>query len=602
VSGSVITSGEVSDWDGGPTRQTSIDTSASREPRLSLVVHHDAGMLVVPLAKAGAITIGRTEAADIVVADDSLSRRHARLLWADEGVWLEDLGSTNGTYVGGARVSRVLIAPGDEIALGSVVAALHLVDPSRPVQPIVPEEAFEEWLREALVRSRAQERPLALLMVRELGQRQGHLGRWLPRVRGQLRGHEAVGLYGPGWLVIGAEGVDYEAAERLAQAITAPRDGGPALGCAVASAPHAAAAFDELLGVVRELSDIASEAQPVRSARDERPADIAASLTQAPVIESPVMRELYETVRRVASSNAFVLICGETGVGKELVARAIHAGSPRVGKPLLTINCGALPATLAESVLFGHERGSFTGADRRRVGAFEQASGGTVFLDEIAELPQSAQAALLRAIDTQRIMRVGSTHEIRVDVRLLAASNRDLDQLAADGAFRPDLLFRLNTVTLQVPPLRERVEEIEPLAEHFLALAQRAGSARGLTFDHSALRKLRGYAWPGNVRELRNAVERAVILAAGPTINADDMRLQSEVQVRRATPTLRIAPPVDGKLKDRVRAYEAELIIDALKQHGWNQTETARALNMPVRTLAHKIQLYGLKERFHEDG
>jgi two-component system, NtrC family, response regulator AtoC len=598
----VITSGEVSDWDGGPTRQTSIDTSASREPRLSLVVHHDAGMLVVPLAKAGAITIGRTEAADIVVADDSLSRRHARLLWADEGVWLEDLGSTNGTYVGGAKVSRVLIAPGDEITLGAVVAALHLVDPSRPVQPIVPEEAFEQWLREALVRSRAQERPLALLMVRELGQRQGHLGRWLPRVRAQLRGHEAVGLYGPGWLVIGAEGVDYEGAERLAQAITAPRDTGPALGCAVASAPHAAAAFDELLGVVRELSDIASEVQPVRSARDERPADIAAALVQAPVIESPVMRELYDTVRRVANSNASVLICGETGVGKELVARAIHAGSPRVGKPLLTINCGALPATLAESVLFGHERGSFTGADRRRVGAFEQASGGTVFLDEIAELPQSAQAALLRAIDTQRIMRVGSTHEIRVDVRLIAASNRDLDLLAAEGAFRPDLLFRLNTVTLRVPPLRERVEEIEPLAEHFLALAQRAGSARGLTFDHSALRKLRAYSWPGNVRELRNAVERAVILAAGPAIAADDMRLQSEVQVRRATPTLRVPQPVDGKLKDRVRAYEAELIIDALKQHGWNQTETARALNMPVRTLAHKIQLYGLKDRFHEDG
>jgi two-component system, NtrC family, response regulator AtoC len=599
----VITSGEVNDWDGGPTRQTSIDTSASREPRLSLVVHHDAGMLVVPLAKAGAITIGRTEAADIVVADDSLSRRHARLLWADEGVWLEDLGSTNGTYVGGAKVSRVLIAPGDEIALGSVVAALHLVDPNRPVQAIVPEEAFEQWLREALVRSRAQERPLALLMVRELGQRQGHLGRWLPRVRAQLRGHEHVGLYGPGWLVIGAEGVDYEAAERLAQAITAPRDGVPALGCAVASAPHAAAVFDELLGVVRELSDMASEQQPVRSARDERPADVDAAFAQAPVVESPVMRELYDTVRRVAGSNASVLICGETGVGKELVARAIHAGSSRVGKPLLTINCGALPATLAESVLFGHERGSFTGADRRRVGAFEQASGGTVFLDEIAELPHSAQAALLRAIDMQRIMRVGSTQEIRVDVRLIAASNRDLDLLAAEGGFRPDLLFRLNTVTLRVPPLRERLEEIEPLAEHFLSLAQRAGSARGLTFDLAALRKLRGYGWPGNVRELRNAVERAVILAAGPAIGADDMRLQSEVSSRRATPTLRVpVSPADGKLKDRVRAYEAELIIDALKQHGWNQTETARALNMPVRTLAHKIQLYGLKDRFHEDG
>jgi DNA-binding NtrC family response regulator len=354
--------------------------------------------------------------------------------------------------------------------------------------------------------------------------------------------------------------------------------------------------------VVRELSDMASEAQPVRSARDERPAEVSSGLPHAPVIESTTMRSLYETVRRVAGANASVLICGETGVGKELVARAIHADSVRASMPLLTINCGALPATLAESVLFGHERGSFTGADRRKVGAFEQASGGTVFLDEIAELPHSAQAALLRAIDSQRIMRVGSTQEIRVDVRLIAASNRDLDQLAAEGAFRSDLLFRLNTVTLHVPPLRERVEEIEPLAEHFLALAQKSSLTRGLSFDPAALRKLRAYGWPGNVRELRNAVERAVILASGPLIGADDLRLQSEPSQRRPTPTLRVPPLADGKLKDRVRAYEAELIIEALKQHGWNQTETARALNMPVRTLAHKIQLYGLKDRFYEDG
>jgi two-component system response regulator AtoC len=599
----VIASKDVSgDWDGGPTRQTSIDTNAAREPRLSLVVHHDAGMLVVPLAKGGAITLGRTEAADVVIADDSLSRKHARLLWADEGVWLEDLGSTNGTYVGGLKITRVLISPGDEVALGSVIAALHLIDLSRPVQPVVPEEAFEHWLRDAVQRARVQERPLALMIVRELGQRQGHLGRWLPRVRAQLRGHEHMGLYGPGWLVIGAEGVDYDVAERLAHAIAVPRDGGPALGCAVATAPHAASSCDELLGLVRELSDMANDAQPVRSARDERPAEVSAGLPHAPVIESATMRSLYDTVRRVASSNASVLICGETGVGKELVARAIHVDSPRANKPLLTINCGALPATLAESVLFGHERGSFTGADRRRVGAFEQASGGTVFLDEIAELPPSAQAALLRAIDSQRIMRVGSTIEIRVDVRIIAASNRDLDLLAAEGAFRPDLLFRLNTVTLRVPPLSERVEEIEPLAEHFLALAQKSSAIRGLSFDPAALRKLRAYSWPGNVRELRNAVERAVILASGPAISAEDLRLQSEVSTRRPTPTLRVPAVADGKLKDRVRAYEAELIIEALKEHGWNQTETARALNMPVRTLAHKIQLYGLKDRFYEDG
>jgi DNA-binding NtrC family response regulator len=597
----VLESVEVTDWEGGATRQTTASDQPPKEPRLSLVVYHDGGTLVVPLILHGAITVGRTDAADVIVPEDSLSRRHARFAWSEEGVWIEDLGSTNGTFVGGRKITRALIAPGDDISLGSVIASLHLVDPSSAMQPVVTEEAFEQWLREAIDRSKARERPLALLMVRELGHRQGHLGRWLPRLRAHLRGNEHIGVYGPGWVVLGSESTDYDAAERLAAAIVAsPADDGPALGCAVAVGPDAGPSFDELIGVVRELSDLADESQPVQSARTR---GIGETVTaDGPVVASATMRTLYDTARRVAASNVPVLIYGETGAGKELVARAIHAQSSRAGKPLLTINCGSVPGTLAESVLFGHERGAFTSADRRRIGAFEQASGGTVFLDELSELPLSAQAALLRAIENQRIMRVGSTSELRVDVRILAATNRDLEQLAESGEFRQDLLFRMNAVTLTVPPLRDRVEEIEPLAQHFLELARRGSGARALSLGEAALEKLRRHSWPGNVRELRNSIERAVILAAGPTIEPGDLHVHTPRVEQSSRATLRVEPIPSAKLKDQVRAYEAELIIDALKTHGWNQTEAARALNIPVRTLAHKIQLYGLKGRFPKGG
>jgi len=596
----MIQSIEVTDWDGGATRQTTASDQPPKEARLSLVVYHDGGTLVVPLIRNGAIVVGRTDAADVIVAEDSLSRRHAQFVWSDEGVWIEDLGSTNGTFVGGRKISRALITPGDEITLGSVIASLHQIDPSSALQPVVTEDAFEQWMREAIERARANASPLALIMVRELGQRQGHLARWLPRLRNQLRGSEHIGIYGPGWVVVGSEATDYDAAERLAAAVVSPSgEDGPALGCAVAVAPHTGASFDELIGVVRELSDLADETQPVQSARTRT----GQGPTEGPVIASPTMRALYETARRVAASHVPVLIYGETGAGKELVARAIHAQSSRADRPLLTINCGSVPSTLAESVLFGHERGAFTSADRRRVGAFEQASAGTVFLDEIGELPLSAQATLLRAIENQCIMRVGSTTEIRVDVRIIAATNQELERLCEEGAFRQDLLFRLNAVTLDVPPLRDRVEEIEPLAQHFLELARRASSARALSFSDAALAKLRRHHWPGNVRELRNAVERAVILASGPTIEPTDLPLHALPGMSGSShATMRVQPVPSAKLKDRVRAYEAELIIDALKRYGWNQTEAARALNIPVRTLAHKIQLYGLKARFPKDG
>jgi DNA-binding NtrC family response regulator len=322
------------------------------------------------------------------------------------------------------------------------------------------------------------------------------------------------------------------------------------------------------------------------------------------VVKNPAMKEVMATVKRLAHSTIAVLIHGETGTGKEVVARANHDGGPRKKQTLRCINCAAIPGMLIESVLFGHEQGAYTGADKSARGIFEQADGGTVLLDEIGELAASAQAALLRVLETKKVTRVGGEKEIEVDVRVIAATHRDLEGMAAAGRFREDLLYRLNTVTLRIPPLRERVDEIRPLAERFLKEARRQAGTAVRTIDPRALAALEAYAWPGNVRELRNVIERAVVLAEGQAILPDDLT----DRVRGGSRALASPEPPDepaeqpgdepGDYKEHVRRYEAELILRALHKHNGNQTEAARALNLPLRTLVHKIQTYGIKKKF----
>jgi len=297
-----------------------------------------------------------------------------------------------------------------------------------------------------------------------------------------------------------------------------------------------------------------------------------------------------------------VLIHGETGSGKEVIAQAIHEGGSRKKAPLRAINCAAIPQTLLESVLFGHEQGAFTGADKAAPGIFEQANGGSVFLDEIGELAPSAQAALLRVLETKRLMRVGGHKEIEVDVRVIAATHRDLEAMVEAGRFRQDLLYRLNTMTLRIPPLRERTDEIKALAEKFLKEASTKSGGTVKSIDAKALQALEAYSWPGNVRELRNVIERAVVLAEGKAIQLADLT----ERVRGGRPTQ--AQPELGEVdpseetssdyRDRVRKFETELIIRALHKANGNQTEAAKALNLPLRTLVHKIQTYGIKKKF----
>ncbi|MFS8069322.1 MAG: sigma 54-interacting transcriptional regulator [Byssovorax sp.] len=300
---------------------------------------------------------------------------------------------------------------------------------------------------------------------------------------------------------------------------------------------------------------------------------------------------------RIARSPIPVLLLGETGTGKEVVARAIHERSPRRARSMVCVNCGAIPAQLVESTLFGHERGAFTGASQQQRGIFEAADGGTVLLDEVGELPPAAQAALLRVLETRRVVRVGSSREIEVDVRVVAATHRDLEAMCASGGFRLDLLYRLNAMTLTIPPLRARPEEIVPLTLRFLHQANEANGLALRGVEPAALTLLQRYPWPGNVRELRNAIERAVILAEGERgrgARVAEPAMDRDPKSEGEEPAPASAEAAD--LRARLLRYEAKLIVEALRDTQWNQTEAAHALGMPLRTLVHKIKTLGIRK------
>jgi transcriptional regulator with PAS, ATPase and Fis domain len=303
----------------------------------------------------------------------------------------------------------------------------------------------------------------------------------------------------------------------------------------------------------------------------------------------PVMQRVYKLVGKIAPSTMTVLILGETGTGKELVAAAIHRGSPRASGPMIKLNCAALPETLLESELFGHERGAFTGADRRKEGFFEAADGGTLFLDEIGEMPAALQAKLLRVLETKVITRVGGTAEVPVSVRVVAATHRDLHADARAGRFRQDLLYRIGGFTIAVPPLRDRKGEIVPLAEHFVRVAAEEVGRPPPALTPEAREALLAYRWPGNVRELENAIERALVLCEDAIAFGDLPERVREVAQRAGT------VPVTGDIQGQLADVERAAIAAALEAHGDNQTRAARALGLSRRALIYKMEKYGLK-------
>jgi DNA-binding NtrC family response regulator len=335
--------------------------------------------------------------------------------------------------------------------------------------------------------------------------------------------------------------------------------------------------LDELLASVRMATGILETAPPVGP--EEKP------LPGFVVARSPLMQAVLRDASLIAPSETRVLITGESGVGKEVVADVIHAWSSRASGPLIKINCAAIPETLLESELFGHERGAYTGAHAQRIGRFEEASSGTIFLDEIAEMSQALQAKLLRVTQDGRFQRIGSNKEIQTNARIIAASNRNLEDEVKGGRFREDLFYRLNVVELNIPPLRERREDILPLAARFIEEFAK-GRAR---FSETVAACLEAYPWPGNVRELRNAMERAVLLSRSELILPEHL----PARVREAGGSNPVRETVDPA---RLEEVERNAILQTLKQHNFNRTETAKALGISRRALLYKLQ------RFREQG
>ncbi len=346
--------------------------------------------------------------------------------------------------------------------------------------------------------------------------------------------------------------------------------------------------LDELLILIDRLSERRTLLKENEILRDElgRKGVTADDI----IFRSPAMNEVINLTGRVATSKATVLIQGESGTGKELIARLIHALSPRSENPMTVVNCAALPETLLESELFGHEKGAFTGAAQRRIGRFEEATGGSLFLDEIGELPQSVQVKLLRFLQEREFQRLGGNRTLHSDVRIISATNRDLKVKIGEGAFREDLFYRLNVVAITIPPLRERKEDLSPLIDHFLRRfsTQNEKGIEGVLPEAKDL--LLKYDYPGNVRELENIIERAVVIARESHISTRDLPFYAERLSSDREEKIRL-----GTLKDSVAALERKMILEAMEKTKNHQTKAADLLGISERMLRYKLKKYALK-------
>jgi two-component system response regulator PilR (NtrC family) len=312
----------------------------------------------------------------------------------------------------------------------------------------------------------------------------------------------------------------------------------------------------------------------------------------APMLgNSPPMKRVRDLINKLSRSQAPVYISGESGTGKELAARLIHQLGSRGDHPFVAVNCGAIPHELMESELFGHKKGSFTGATADHQGLFLSADGGTLFLDEIADLPLHMQVKLLRAIQEKQVRPVGSQQEIPMDVRIISATHKDLTELVESGEFRQDLFYRINVIELPLPPLRERREDIPLLAEHFLTRMARDAGSKKSKLSSSALKKLKNYGFPGNIRELENILERSVTLLEGSELLSDDLHLPENHQTKANLDTA----PSDQPLGDKMEQVEKEAILKALEETRWNRTAAAKKLGMTLRSLRYRLEKFGIE-------
>jgi two-component system nitrogen regulation response regulator NtrX len=373
--------------------------------------------------------------------------------------------------------------------------------------------------------------------------------------------------------------------------------------------------LDKPLSSERVIVTLQNVLQQTQLRTENRELKLAMESKYEIVGQSPVLRQVLEAVKRAAPTNATVLLLGESGVGKELVARTIHRNSPRAGQRFIQVNCAAIPEELIESELFGHEKGSFTGATEKQIGKFEQADHGTIFLDEIGDMSPKTQAKVLRVLQEQEVERLGSARTIKVDVRVIAATNKDLEEAIQRGEFREDLFFRLNVIPIVVPPLRERRDDIPPLIQHFVKRMADEHNMKPKRFDPRALEAMQRYRWRGNIRELRNTVERLLIMTPGDVVRVEDVppdlrgdggaRPAADMTAGTSAPSALQAPstpqspsqtPSAGTLREFKDAAERAYLVQKLRENGWNISKTAEVIDTPRSNLYKKLEQYGIKQ------
>ncbi len=569
------------------------DGAAGGAPRRHLVVFGDGGSSLFQLPPEGKVVIGRAESADLQIPDVAISRQHAVITIRDGAISIADLGSHNGTYVNRERIAgERSLASGDAISIHRTTLILHCASPPPSPSVVVALTPFRRRAEDELERAVRYERSFTVLVLLWPGP--------VPDPRGVERALEAQlrRIDAAAWVndltmyLLLAEATAPEAAAFA----TRFRDHlDPEVRIGHATCPDDGAELDALLA---SAGSAASQASPGQTTHSRHTHQTLAIGSHRVIVADPAVTRMYALIERIARVDLPVLIVGETGCGKELAATAIHVRSPRRERPMTSLNCAALTETLVESELFGHEKGAFTGAIAAKTGHLEAAHRSTLFLDEIGELSPATQAKLLRVLESRRFTRVGDVKEREVDVRIVAATHRDLDADIEAGRFRQDLYFRLTGAVLHLPPLRQRPRELPLLAAAFLDEACARAGRGPMRIGEPAMRALLAHTWPGNVRELKNLMQYAA--AAFP-----DAELRPEHVAERLAPRPRSgtgAPPPAAAsssagfrpLAEEIRELEIARLRAALEATGGNQTRAAALLSVPIRTFSEKVKQYGI--------
>jgi DNA-binding NtrC family response regulator len=548
---------------------------------------------IFPLPVCGDVVIGRSEDADLRIDHGAVSRRHARLAVDGDAVAIFDLGSHNGTYVNKVRLTgRRMLQPSDVITIHGTTLVFHATSSAPSPAHTLEMSVLRQRVENELDRTVQSERLFSLLCL--IGPAVADRLAAQRAVVAQLRRVDAVAWSSDGAMYVLLPEAGADEAVSVATRIRSRLDRG-ALRIGHVTCPDDG--YDTAALIARA-HDAAAAARPGKIAGLEHASQTLTIGTQRVIVADPTVARLYALIERLAPVGIPVLVTGETGCGKELVATAIHLASPRAEKPMISLNCAALHESLVESELFGHEKGAFSGAIVSRAGVIEAASGSTLFLDEVGELAPAIQAKLLRVLESHRITRVGDVRERHVDVRIVAATNRDLEADVAAGRFRRDLFFRLSAATLHLPPLRQRQRELPLLATAFLEEACRRNGRPPMRISEGAMVVLLAHSWPGNVRELKNLMQYLAATLATDLLRAG--HLGERLTRRRPVPEPSTTPTAQGELPqfrplaDEVRELEITRIREAIEATGGNQTRAAALLAMPVRTFFEKAKLYGL--------